>query len=82
MLLEAARRWKIGLASVAGTAVIGITGELAVPLLAVGMGNAMGGLGLAATAATGHLGALASNTVLVGGLFGAYGARIEGQMVD
>ena len=62
----------------AGAAVIGVTSELAVPLLALGMGSVMGGLGLGATAVAGHLGALASNTVLVGGLFGAYGARVEG----
>ena len=73
-----ARRWKIGLASVAGAAVIGVTSELAVPLLTVGVGSAMGGLGLGATAAVVYLGALASSTVLVGGLFGLYGARMKG----
>ena len=51
-------------------------------LVAAGVGSVMGGLGLGATAAAGYLGALASSTVLVGGLFGAYGARLTGQMMD
>lgn len=33
------RKWKVGLASVAGAAVIGITGGLAAPLLAAGLGK-------------------------------------------
>ncbi|KAI9665630.1 MAG: hypothetical protein M1821_003563 [Bathelium mastoideum] len=77
-----ARRWKVGLASVAGAAVIGITGGLAAPFLAAGIGTVMGGLGLGATAAAGYLGTMASSAVLVGGLFGAYGGRMTGQMMD
>ena len=50
-----------------GLAVIRVTGGLAVPLLAVGVGSVTGGLGLGMTAAAGYLGALASSTVLVGG---------------
>jgi Protein of unknown function (DUF726) len=76
------RRWKVGLASVAGAALIGITGGLAAPLVAAGMGGLMGGLGLGATAAAGYLGTLAGSGVLVGGLFGAYGGRMTGKMMD
>lgn len=76
------RRWKVGLATVAGAALIGITGGLAAPLLAAGLGTVMGGLGLGATAAAGYLGTLAGSSVLVGGLFGAYGGRMTGQMMD
>ena len=76
------RKWKVGLASVAGAAVIGITGGLAAPFLAAGIGTVMGGLGLGATAAAGYLGTMASSAVLVGGLFGAYGGRMTGQMMD
>ncbi|EKG11129.1 hypothetical protein MPH_11747 [Macrophomina phaseolina MS6] len=76
------RKWKVGLASVAGAAVIGITGGLAAPLLAAGLGSVMGGLGLGATAAAGYLGTLASSSVIVGGLFGAYGGRMTGKMMD
>ncbi|KAL2352050.1 hypothetical protein BJ546DRAFT_990091 [Cryomyces antarcticus] len=76
------RKWKVGLASVAGAAIIGVTGGLAAPLLAAGVGSVMGGLGLGATAAAGYLGTVASSTVIVGGLFGAYGGRMTGQMMD
>ncbi|KAF1988984.1 DUF726-domain-containing protein [Aulographum hederae CBS 113979] len=76
------RKWKVGLASAAGAAIIGVTGGLAAPLLAAGVGSVMGGLGLGATAAAGYLGTLASSTVLVGGLFGAYGGRMTGRMMD
>ncbi|KFY22719.1 hypothetical protein V493_06381 [Pseudogymnoascus sp. VKM F-4281 (FW-2241)] len=77
-----ARRWKVGLAGVAGAALIGITGGLAAPLVAAGLGTIMGGLGLGATAAAGLLGALAQSGVIVGALFGAYGGRMTGQMMD
>lgn len=76
------RKWKVGLATVAGAALIGVTGGLAAPLLAAGVGSVMGGLGLGATAAAGYLGTLAGSSVLVGGLFGAYGGRMTGQMMD
>lgn len=76
------RRWKVGLATVAGAALIGVTGGLAAPLLAAGVGTVMGGIGLAGTATAGYLGALAGSGVLVGGLFGAYGGRMTGKMMD
>ncbi|MCJ1250661.1 hypothetical protein MMC30_007889 [Trapelia coarctata] len=79
---QASRKWKVGLASVAGAAIIGVTGGLAAPLVAAGVGSVMGGLGLGATAAAGYLGSVAGSTVLVGGLFGAYGGRMTGQMMD
>lgn len=79
---ESSRKWKVGLASVAGAAIIGVTGGLAAPLVAAGVGSVMGGLGLGATAAAGYLGTVAGSTVLVGGLFGAYGGRMTGQMMD
>lgn len=76
------RKWKVGLASVAGAALIGVTGGLAAPLVAAGVGSVMGGIGLGATAAAGYLGSVAGSTILVGGLFGAYGGRMTGQMMD
>lgn len=79
---SSSRAWKVGLASVAGAAIIGVTGGLAAPLLAAGVGSVMGGLGLGATATAGYLGTMASSTVLVGGLFGAYGGRMTGRMAD
>ncbi|KAK6002421.1 hypothetical protein QM012_002059 [Aureobasidium pullulans] len=79
---QSSRSWKVGLASVAGAALIGVTGGLAAPLVAAGIGSVMGGLGLGATAAAGYLGTLASSSIIVGGLFGAYGGRMTGQMMD
>lgn len=79
---QQSRKWKVGLASVAGAAIIGVTGGLAAPLVAAGVGTVMGGLGLGATAAAGYLGAVAGSTILVGGLFGAYGGKMTGQMMD
>ena len=79
---SAARKWKVGLATVGGAVLIGVTGGLAAPLLAAGVGTVMGGLGLGATAISGYLGALAGSGVLVGTLFGAYGGKMTGQMMD
>lgn len=79
---QQSRKWKVGLASVAGAAVIGISGGLAAPLVAAGIGSVMGGLGLGATAAAGYLGTVAGSSIIVGGLFGAYGGRMTGQMMD
>jgi Protein of unknown function (DUF726) len=76
------RKWKVGLATAAGAAVIGISGGLAAPLVSAGVGTIMGSLGLGATAAAGYLGSVAGSTVVVGGLFGAYGGRMTGQMMD
>jgi len=79
---KVARRWKVGLAGVAGAAIIGVTGGLAAPLVAGAIGTIMGGLGLGATTAAGLLGALAESGVIVGSLFGAYGGRMTGKMMD
>ena len=76
------RKWKIRLASAAGAAVIGYTGGLAAPMIAAGLGSVMGELGLGATAAAGYLGTVASNTAVVGTLFGAYGGRMTGQVME
>lgn len=79
---KSTNRWKIGLASVAGAALIGVTGGLAAPLVAAGIGSVMGGLGLGATVAAGYLGAVAGSSAIVGALFGAYGGRMGGQMME
>lgn len=76
------RKWKVGLAAVSGAVLIGVTGGLAAPLLAAGVGTVMGGLGLGATAAAGYLGALAGSSVVIGGLFGAYGGRMTSKAME
>ncbi|KAI1328492.1 DUF726-domain-containing protein [Xylariaceae sp. FL0255] len=79
---QTARRWKMGVAGVAGAALIGVTGGLAAPFLAAGVGTVLGGIGLGATATAGLLGSLAGSSVLVGGLFGAYGARMSSKAME
>lgn len=79
---SAARKWKMGAAGVAGAALIGITGGLAAPFLAAGIGTVLGGIGLGATATAGLLGSIAGSSVLVGGLFGAYGARMSAKAME
>jgi hypothetical protein len=76
---SAASKWKIGLAAVGGAVLVGVTGGLAAPLLAVGIGTVMGGLGLGAI--SGLLGTLAGSSVLVGSLFGAYGGKMTGNLM-
>ncbi|KAL8916812.1 MAG: hypothetical protein Q9172_006093, partial [Xanthocarpia lactea] len=79
---QQSRKWKTRAATVAGAAVVGITGGMAAPMVASGVGAIMGGLGLGATAAAGYLGSVAGSTYLVGALFGAYGGQMTGQMMD
>ncbi|KAF7960029.1 hypothetical protein EAE96_001629 [Botrytis aclada] len=74
------RRWKVGLASVAGAALIGVTGGLAAPVVAGAIGGFMGSVGLGGLAS--FLGVFCMNGALVGTFFGAYGARMTGEMMD
>ncbi|KAG5663746.1 hypothetical protein KAF25_006331 [Fusarium avenaceum] len=74
------RFWKVGLASVAGAAVIGVTGGLAAPLVAGAVGGLLGGVGLGGVAS--FLGIFWMNGALVGALFGAYGGKMTGEMMD
>ncbi|KAH6853527.1 hypothetical protein B0I37DRAFT_8903 [Chaetomium sp. MPI-CAGE-AT-0009] len=77
---QASRYWKVGLASVAGAALIGVTGGLAAPVVAGAIGGIMGSVGLGGVAS--FLGIFWMNGALVGTLFGAFGARMTGEMVD
>ena len=79
---EVGRRWKVGLATVAGAALLGVTGGLAAPLLAAGVGAVMGGLGLSIPLIGGYLGAMIGSSVLIGGLFGSFGGRMTGKMME
>lgn len=77
---RAGRLWKVGLASVAGAAIIGVTGGLAAPVVAATVGGLMSSVGLGGLA--GFLGIFWMNGALVGTLFGAFGAKMTGEMVD
>jgi Protein of unknown function (DUF726) len=70
------RRWKVGLASIAGAAVVGLTGGIALPVVAATVGGLMGGVGLGSVAS--FLGIFAMNGALVGTLLGGYGAKMTG----
>ena len=78
---EESRRWKMRLATVAGAAIVGLSGGYAAPLIAASVGAVMSELGLGASAAAGYLGSVAGNTYLVGSLFGAYGGRMTSEMM-
>ncbi|EEH35187.1 transmembrane and coiled-coil domain containing protein [Paracoccidioides lutzii Pb01] len=79
---KTSRKWKIRLASAAGGVLIGLTGGFAAPVVAAGISAVMGGLGLGATAAAGYLGVVASSSTIIGGIFGAFGARMTGKMME
>lgn len=78
---KVARRWMIGAGAAVGATLIGVTGGLAAPVLAAGVGGAMAGIGLGSTAVATYLGALAGSAPLIGVLFGAYGGRMAGELV-
>ena len=71
---QSSRFLKVGLASVAGAALIGVTGGLAAPVVAGAIGGLMGSVGLGGVAS--FLGIFWMNGALVGTLFGAFGARM------
>jgi len=74
------RLWKVGLASVAGAAIVGVTGGLAAPVVAAAVGGLMTSVGLGGLAS--FLGIFWMNGALVGTLFGAFGAKMTGEIVD
>lgn len=78
---QEAHKWRVRLATAAGAAVVGVSGGLAAPMIAAGVGTVMSGIGLEATAAASYLGSVAGSTYLVGGLFGAYGGRMTGDIM-
>jgi hypothetical protein len=65
------RYFLIGLATVGGGALIGLTGGLAAPLLAAGAGAIIGGAGAAALGTT-------AGIAIIGSLFGVAGAGLTG----
>ncbi|KAI1465417.1 DUF726-domain-containing protein [Daldinia caldariorum] len=77
---QISRFLKVGLASVAGAAIIGVTGGLAAPAVAGVIGGLMGSVGLGGLAS--FLGIFWMNGALVGTIFGAFGAKMTGSMVD
>lgn len=72
----------IGLGAVAGGVLIGVTGGLAAPLVAAGLTSIFGWFGLSGTAIGLMATGLAGSPMICGALFGAYGAKSTGEMVE
>ncbi|KAJ4400166.1 hypothetical protein N0V85_005820 [Neurospora sp. IMI 360204] len=76
------RRWRHGLACMAGTSSFGIPGHLAPPLVAAGIGSVNGGFGLGPTASAGILGSMGESAFVVGALLGIYNARTSVKLME
>lgn len=72
----------MGLAGVAGGALIGLTGGLAAPVVGGAVGSIFSFLGVGGTAAGMLATGIASSSVVCGTLFGVYGARSSAQLVE
>lgn len=72
----------IGLGAVAGGVLVGVTGGLAAPLVAAGLTSIFGWFGLSGTAIGLMATGLAGSPMICGALFGAYGAKSTGEMVE
>ncbi|KAK4455015.1 hypothetical protein QBC34DRAFT_391320 [Podospora aff. communis PSN243] len=79
---KSARKWKVAMAGAAGAALVGATGALAAPLVAAGIGSVLGGMGIGSAATAGLLGTVAESGLLVGSIFGIYGARATGKAME
>jgi hypothetical protein len=81
--VDKVKRWAgVGIATLTGGVLIGVTGGLAAPFLAAGLGSITASLGLAGAA--GAIGALGSVTgaAVVGTLFGISGAGLAGYKIN
>lgn len=74
------RKWKVGLAGVAGAIAIGITGGLAAPVILGLAGTIMSGVGLGGLVT--FLGATIANPVVIGAMFGMYGGKMTSRAMD
>lgn len=72
----------MGLAGVAGGALIGLTGGLAAPVVGGAVGSVFTFLGVGGTAAGMLATGIASSSVVCGTLFGVYGARSSAQLIE
>jgi hypothetical protein len=79
---KSTRKWKVAIAGAAGAALVGMTGGLAAPLVAAGIGTVLGGMGIGSAATASLLGTVAESGLLVGSIFGIYGARATGKAME
>lgn len=73
------RRWRPGMAT---ADISGTPGMLSAPLLAAGIGIVFNNFRISQSAAAGLLGPMNESTVVVGTLFGLYGARQGGKSIE
>ncbi|EPY51728.1 DUF726 family protein [Schizosaccharomyces cryophilus OY26] len=71
------KRITMGLAGVAGGALIGITGGLAAPFVISGLGVLFAGLGLGTVIGASYLGAVITSAPMITTLFGSFGAKMS-----
>ncbi|KAI0837319.1 DUF726-domain-containing protein [Hypoxylon sp. FL0890] len=76
---KTSRRWKPGMVS---GALGGTPATLAAPLVEAGIGTVFGGRGMDQAATAGLLGPMNDNTIVVGTLFGLYGARQGSKTIE
>lgn len=76
---KTSRRWKPGMASAAQG---GTPTTLAAPLVEAGIGTVFGGFGIGQAATAGLLGPMNDSTIVVGTLFGLYGARQGSKTIE
>lgn len=79
---RASRRWKPGMAAAALHAGDTVTGGLAAPLAVARIGTVFGGMGHSPAVVAGLLGSMNESSVVVGTLFGLYGARAGCKTID
>lgn len=75
------RRIAMGLAGLAGGALIGLTGGLAAPFVAAGLGTLFAGLGLGTMIGATYLGTLITSAPMITALFGGFGAKMSMQQM-
>ncbi|KAI1136668.1 DUF726-domain-containing protein [Hypoxylon sp. FL0543] len=76
---KTSRRWRPGMATGAAG---GTPATLAAPLVEAGIGTVFGGLGIPQAAAASLLGPMNDSTIVVGTLFGLYGARQGSKTIE
>lgn len=72
----------ISLGALTGGVLVGVTGGLAAPLVAASLTSILGWFGLSGTAIGLMATGLAGSSMICGALFGAYGAKSTGEMVE
>eukprot|EP00842_Homolaphlyctis_polyrhiza_P002624 jgi/Hompol1/3362/HPOL_006489-RA len=77
------KRWSgIGAATIAGGVVVGVTGGLAAPMVAAGLGTLFTGMGLITASAAAATASTATGAMVVGTFFGVTGGGLAGKLLS